>query len=137
MTPPDVVPSTASSTQTNSAFLTFAATAERIAATTKRLEKAALLGKYFATLSDADLLLAARYFAGYLFYLRDQRTANVGGAALISSILAATGSDETSFRTRLVTLGDAGDAAYEVFNSLSVALRAATPVTARHRRVSG
>jgi DNA ligase-1 len=126
MTPPDVVPSTASSTQTNSAFVTFAETAERIAASTKRLEKAALLGEYFATLSDADLLLAARYFAGYLFSLRDQRTANVGGAALISSILAATGSDETNFRTRLVTLGDAGDAAFEAFNNSAVAPREET-----------
>ena len=35
-----------------------------VAATTKKLEKAALLGAYFHTLSDERLLRAARYFAG-------------------------------------------------------------------------
>jgi DNA ligase-1 len=64
MTPSDA----ASSTQADSAFLTFAQTAERIAATTKRLEKAAHLGEYFAALSDADLLLAARYFGRLLIF---------------------------------------------------------------------
>ncbi|HEX8236240.1 MAG TPA: ATP-dependent DNA ligase [Abditibacteriaceae bacterium] len=126
MTPLNTASSATSSTQTSSAFLAFAQTAERIAATTKRLEKAALLGEYFTALCDADLLLAARYFAGYLFSLRDQRTANVGGAALISSILTVTGSDEAHFRTRLVTLGDAGDAAFEAFHASSTKLPEAT-----------
>ncbi|HEY1404039.1 MAG TPA: hypothetical protein VGB05_07940, partial [Pyrinomonadaceae bacterium] len=40
----------------------FAQTAEAVAATTKKLEKAALLGAYFHTLDDADLVRAARYF---------------------------------------------------------------------------
>jgi DNA ligase-1 len=126
MTLPDALSGAAPSTQVSSAFLAFAETAQRITATTKRLEKAAHLSEYFASLSDADLLLGARYFAGYLFSLRDQRTANVGGAALISSILAATGSDETHFRTRLVTLGDAGDAAFEAFHAAPATSHEAT-----------
>src|SRR5437588_7765686 len=40
-------------------FEHFARTAEGIAATTKKLEKAAILGKYFATLTDDDLARAA------------------------------------------------------------------------------
>jgi DNA ligase-1 len=96
-------------------FFRFAETAERVRATTKRLEKAAILGDYFASLSDADLVEATRYFSGYVFSLRDQRTINVGGAALIASILAASDADEVAIRKRLVALGDAGDVAYEIF----------------------
>ncbi len=98
-----------------SAFLHFAQTAERVGATTKRLEKAAILGVYFAALPDDDLCHAARYFAGYTFPLRDQRTTNVGGAALLASIIAVSGADETNVRERLVALGDAGDVAFKVF----------------------
>ena len=98
-------------------FLQFAATAEQVGATTKRLEKAAILGAYFTALSDDDLRHAARYFAGYTFPLRDQRTTNVGGAALLAAIIAVSGADETTVRQRLVALGDAGDVAREVFDA--------------------
>jgi DNA ligase 1 len=104
------------STETHpGAFIRFAHTAERIAATTKRLEKAALLGDYFTSLDDPDLLHAARYFAGYAFPLRDQRTTNVGGAALLTAIEAASGAEPDWVRTRLVAHGDAGDVAREAF----------------------
>ena len=98
-------------------FLQFAETAERVGATSKRLEKAAILGVYLAALSDDDLRHAARYFAGYTFPLRDQRTTNVGGAALLAAIFAVSGADETTVRQRLVALGDAGDVAREVFDA--------------------
>lgn len=97
------------------AWIHFCDTAEQIGATTKRLEKAAHLGGYFQTLGDEDLLHAARYFAGYTFSLRDQRTTNVGGAALLSAMEAASGADPELLRQRLVVRGDAGDVAAEVF----------------------
>lgn len=99
----------------NSAFLFFAETAEQVGATTKRLEKAAVLGRYFAALPDDDLRHAARYFAGHTFPLRDQRTTNVGGAALLAAMVAVSGAEEMTVRQRLVALGDAGDVAREVF----------------------
>lgn len=108
------------------AFLHFCETAERIGATTKRLEKAALLGAYFSTLSDDDLVRAARYFAGQAFSQRDQRTTNVGGSALLAAILAVSGAEESHLRTRLVTLGDPGEAAQEVFAASSQAQRSPT-----------
>jgi DNA ligase-1 len=97
----------------DSLFLDFATVAERIAATTKRLEKAALLGEYFSALNDDDLARAARYFAGYLFSLRDQRVVNVGGAMLLSASLAVTDADENALRTKLVETGDFGDAVHD------------------------
>lgn len=97
------------------AFLLFAQAAEQVRATTKRLEKAAALAAYFDTLTEEDLARVARYFAGYAFPLRDQRTTNVGGAALMTAVLSVTGADEATVRQRLVALGDMGDTVGEVF----------------------
>jgi DNA ligase-1 len=91
----------------------FAETAERVAATTKKLEKAALLGAYFHTLADADLVRAARYFAGHQFALNDARTTNVGTNLLRDVLTDVTGFDAEDLRPRYVRLGDSGEVAYE------------------------
>lgn len=96
-------------------FLPFAQAAHAVGATPKRLEKAAILGAYFAALTDDDLRLAARYFAGYVFPQRDQRTVNIGGAALLAAVMEAAQADETHLRRRLVARGDMGDVAEEAF----------------------
>jgi len=101
-----------------STFLLFSQAAGRVGATAKRLEKSAILGEYFAALSDEDLLHAARYFAGTIFPLRDQRTVNIGGAALLAAIRAVISADETHLRTRAVALGDLGDVAGEAFGEM-------------------
>src|SRR5260370_20410814 len=89
------------------------ATAEAVAATTRKLEKAALLGEYFQELSDADLARAARYFAGQRFALKDARTTNVGGSILAEALSTATGLSLENLSPRYVRLGDAGDVAFE------------------------
>ena len=76
-------------------FLAFCHVASQVSATTKRLEKAALLGAYFAPLNDDDLRIAARFFAGSVFPLSDQRTLNVGQSALMKALLEVSGTDET------------------------------------------
>jgi DNA ligase-1 len=78
------------------ALIDFASVAENVGATTKRLTKASLLGSYLTSLSDNDLVLAARYFSGYIFPLRDQRTINIGGAALLTAIAAVSESRKIS-----------------------------------------
>ena len=98
------------------AFIHFAIVAEQIGATTKRLEKAALVGSYFTSLSDNNLVLAALYFAGYIFPLRDRRRINIGGAALLSAISAVTGEEKTSLQEKLVKLGDPGDVTARSFS---------------------
>ncbi|HEV7904939.1 MAG TPA: ATP-dependent DNA ligase [Pyrinomonadaceae bacterium] len=95
------------------ALQSFAETAERVAATTKKLEKAALLGAYFHTLPDADLVRAARYFAGHQFALNDARTTNVGTNLLREVLSDVTGFDAENLRPRYVRLGDSGEVAYE------------------------
>ena len=94
----------------------FARTAEAVAATTKKLEKAALLGEYFAQLGDEDLARAARYFAGQQFALSDARTTNVGGSILSEALRASTGVELDGLGPRYARWGDGGDVAFEVFS---------------------
>src|SRR5256885_3164023 len=93
----------------------FARTAEAVAATTKKLQKAKLLGDYFEHLSDEDLTRAARYFAGQQFAQSDVRTTNVGGSILGEAICLASGVAPASLSPRYARWGDAGDVAFEIF----------------------
>ena len=87
--------------------------AEQVAATTKKLEKAILVGDYLKQLNDADLSRAARYFAGHQFPLNDSRTTNVGGSIISGALSEATGFSLQDLQPLYVRLGDAGEAAYE------------------------
>lgn len=99
----------------SNSFEQFAGTAEAVAATTKKLQKAALLGEYFEHLSDEDLARAARYFAGHQFAQSDARTTNVGGSILGEALVAATKVPPESLGARYARWGDGGDVAFEVF----------------------
>jgi len=92
----------------------FADCAESVAATTKKLEKAAILGNYFESLSDADLIRGARYFAGHQFASTDARTTNVGGSIISAALSEATGFAPEDLYPRYVRLGDPGDLAAEI-----------------------
>ena len=92
----------------------FAEVADQVAATTKKLEKAALVGGYLKRLDDADLTRAARYFAGHQFASNDARTTNVGGSIISNALSEATGVSFEDLGPIYVRLGDAGDTAYEV-----------------------
>jgi DNA ligase-1 len=91
----------------------FAEVAEQVAATKKKLEKAALVGNYLKQLTDADLARAARYFAGHQFAQNDARTTNVGGSIISTALSAATGLSFEDLGPIYVRLGDAGEAAHE------------------------
>ena len=99
--PPPPGALTAAATQnSNGALEAFARVADEVAATTKKLEKARLLGAYFHTLADDDLVRAARYFAGHQFAQNDARTTNVGGGMLRDAISEVTGLDVENLRPR-------------------------------------
>ncbi len=101
------------SEQESATLQQFAEVAEAISATTKKLQKASLLGEYFKKLDDADLARAARYFAGHQFAITDSRTTNVGGSIISQALSQATGLSIEDLLPRYVRLGDAGDVAYE------------------------
>lgn len=92
----------------------FAECAEAVSATTKKLEKAAILGRYLEKLSDTDLTRAARYFAGHQFALNDARTTNVGGSIISAALSDATGFSPEDLYPRYVRLGDPGELAAEI-----------------------
>ena len=98
------------------ALESFARIAESVAATTKKLEKARLLGEYFEQLGDDDLARAARYFAGQQFAQSDVRTTNVGGRILSEAMCLATGVAPETLGPRYARWGDAGDVAFEIFS---------------------
>lgn len=87
-------------------------------ATSKKLQKAALLGEYFAPLDDQDLARAARYFAGHVFAQSDARTTNVGGSILGEALVAASGVAPETLGPLYARWGDGGDVAYEVFSKV-------------------
>ena len=101
-------------TESSGTLQAFAECAEAVAATTKKLEKAAILGAYLQMLSDPDLTRAARYFAGHQFALSDARTTNVGGSIISAALSEATGFSLEDLYPRYVRLGDPGDLAAEI-----------------------
>jgi ATP-dependent DNA ligase len=100
----------------------FAEIADAIASTTKKLEKASILGSYLKTLSDADLTRASRYFAGHQFAQSDSRTTNVGGSIISAALSEATGFSPEDLYPRYVRLGDPGDLAAEIIKETNRAL---------------
>ena len=107
-------------------FFEFCQTAESVGKVSSRLEKARLLGEYFALLNDADLKRAALYLGGYRFPLREGRVVNVGGALLFGAIWNVSTQDETWMRERLVATGDAGDLAFEAWEKWAEAPTSST-----------
>jgi DNA ligase-1 len=92
-------------------FADFAAVAERLAATTKKLEKAELLKPYLAALGDDDLPLAARFLAGRPFSLADERVLNVGWAVVRDVVCELSGLAPEAFGSLATQMGEAGSAA--------------------------
>ena len=98
-----------------SRFFDFCNWCDAVRDVSSRLEKARLLGEYFAGLGDEDLRRAALYLGGYRFPLREGRTVNVGGALLFGAIRGVSKQDETWLQQRLVVTGDSGDLASEAW----------------------
>jgi DNA ligase-1 len=89
--------------------------AERVRATTKRLEKSALLEGYLPTLDDESLAVACRFYSGIVFPRHDMRTTQVGGSIVYGALVAISGVDEHTLHERAIALGDLGDLARELF----------------------
>jgi DNA ligase-1 len=96
----------------------FAETAESIAKTSSRLKKVKILADYLQDLSDSDLRAAAVFFTGRPFPLTDDRTLNVGGAALARTILDLAGATEAALGDAYLRHGDLGEAARKLLPDL-------------------
>ena len=99
---------------TASTFDAWAAVADAVGATTKRLEKLAALAAYLPTLDEPSLEIAARFFSGLVFPRHDMRTTQVGGSILHGALEAVSGADPDVMHERYVRLGDTGSLAAEL-----------------------
>jgi DNA ligase-1 len=91
--------------------------ADRIRATTKRLEKLAVLVEYLPTLGDESLVVACHFLSGIVFPRHDQRTTRVGGSILWSALRELTGADEEALAEAYTRHGDSGDMVGDVLAS--------------------
>ena len=90
-------------------FFAFAQVAEKIKATTSKLEKIGLLKEYFSGLSDDELASAAVYFTGRPFPSCDNRTLNCGWALIKASLLSVSGMNEADYRSIYQRYSDSGE----------------------------
>ena len=95
-------------------FIGWCEVAEAIAATTKKLQKSAILAEYLPGLSDSDLVLACRFFAGAPFAFSDERVLQVGGAVVRDAVLQISGITPEEWHRLVVEWGESGLAATQV-----------------------
>src|SRR5688572_26965095 len=88
----------------------FAQVNDAAAATTKKLQKQAILAEYFRTLDDDDLRRAVRFAAGRNFAATDERVTAVGGAIVSDAVLAILKVDPHLFWDTVVKSGEVGEA---------------------------
>jgi DNA ligase-1 len=94
-------------------MLRFAQTCDAIAATSKKLEKTALVADYLRTLSPNEAAIAAIFLSGRPFAAYDERTLQVGGALLWRIISELSGRSEHELTGIYRKHGDAGSVAAE------------------------
>jgi DNA ligase-1 len=87
---------------------------ERIAATTKKSEKVALLAEYFRAHDTNDAAISAVFLAGRAFPAFDERTLQIGGSTLWKLVSETSGARESAMTAAYRKRGDLGAAAYDV-----------------------
>jgi DNA ligase-1 len=96
------------------AFLQFAEVCDKLAATTKKLEKRALIADYLQSLCIEDAARAALYLAGTPFPETDRRTLNAGGSLLSRALAEISEADQGARHAAYRRHGDLGAAAEEL-----------------------
>jgi DNA ligase-1 len=87
---------------------------ERIVATTKKLEKIALVAEYFRSREVQDAAVSAVFLSGRAFPAFDERTLQSGGSLLWKLAVELAGGSEAALRAAYRKRGDLGSAAYDV-----------------------
>lgn len=87
---------------------TFAQTAEQIAATTKKLQKTALLADYFKSVPAEEAAVAAVFFSGRPFPMWEETTLQVGGRLLWQIVQELSGKGDAELTAAYREHGDLG-----------------------------
>jgi DNA ligase-1 len=91
-------------------LLEFARVNDAAAATTKKLQKYAILAEYLRKLEDDDLRLAVRFAAGRPFAATDERVLNVGWALVSDVVPGILKLDPREYHDLVVRSGEIGEA---------------------------
>src|ERR1041385_6660818 len=89
-------------------MFTFAETAERIAATTKKLEKTRLLADYLKSVPAEEAAVAAVFFSGRPFPMWEETTLQVGGRLLWQIVEELSGKSDQELTAAYRKYGDLG-----------------------------
>jgi DNA ligase 1 len=100
-----------------SAFLQFAELCEALAATTKKLEKRALIANAMRSLCLHDAALTALYLAGTPFAETDRRVLNIGGSLVSRALAEISQASPEVMHTVYRRHGDFGTAARDLLES--------------------
>src|SRR5260221_2070469 len=92
----------------------FTATANAIAATTKKSEKERILAEFLTGLDDASLERAAVFFAGSPFPRKDERVTGVGWSTIATALVEATGRTAEELWAIYPRYADLGDSVAEL-----------------------
>ena len=99
-----------------------AETCERIAATTKKLEKTAIVADYFRSRDLEDAAISAVFLSGRAFPAFEERTLQVGGALLWKVVQEVTGASDDELGAGYRKTGDLGAAVYCVMTERTPSL---------------
>lgn len=101
-------------------MLKFAEIADRIAATTKKLQKTALLAEYFRSVPLDEAAVAAIFFSGRPFPVWEETTLQVGGTLLWRIVMELAEKSENELTTAYRKHGDLGAVAEVVLGEKPV-----------------
>ena len=113
-------------------LLEFARINDAAAATTRKLQKYAVLAEYFRRLEDDDLRRALRYAGGRTFAGTDERTLAVGGAIVSDVILRLLRVDPRHYHDTVVASGEIGEALSRLWHLAAPVAAARSPITLAH-----
>jgi DNA ligase-1 len=94
-----------------------AETCERIAATTKKLEKTAIVAEFLRALDTDDAAISVVFLSGGAFPAFEERTLQVGGSLLWKVVKEVSGSSESDLNAGYRKTGDLGAAVFEVLST--------------------
>src|SRR5580704_12162976 len=98
-------------------LLQFAEVCDALAATTKKLEKRAIISNYMHGLSVDDAARAALYIAGTPFSETDRRVLNAGGSLLSRALAEVAEANRDAIHTAYRRHGDLGAAAQDLLEA--------------------
>src|SRR5215213_9967024 len=114
-------------------LLAFARVNDAAAATTKKLQKYAILAEYFRSIeNDEDLRRAVRFAGGRTFASTDERVLAVGGAIVSDVVLRLLRVDPRLYHDTVVSSGEIGEALAKLWHrrpALASSRQSAAPLT--------